>query len=152
MIGIAVVAILASLAVPNFIDQSIRGQVLEGVNLTQFVRDAVQASYGVAHVMPADNAAAGVPPAASIVGRTVTNVSVKDGAVTITFGGRASRSLAGHRLSMRPAVVGGYPQVPISWVCGPAPVPDKMSVDQPDQSDLPVAWLPVTCRGPGKAH
>ena len=150
MIGIAVVAILASLAVPNFLDQSIRGQVLEGVNLTQFVRTAVQASYGATNAMPAGNAAAGVPPAASIVGRTVTNVSVKDGAVTITFGSQASRSLAGHRLSMRPAVVDGYPQVPISWVCGTAPVPDKMSVHSADQTDLPLAWLPVSCRGSGK--
>lgn len=151
LIAIAIVAILASLAVPSFIEQSIRGQVAEGVGVAKFVQDAVQASYNAASVMPADNAAAGVPPAASIVGRTVSGVVVKDGAITITFGNQASRSLAGRLLSLRPAVVDAYPQVPISWVCGTAPVPDKMSVHVPDRTDLPLSWLPVNCRGSAKA-
>ena len=152
LVAIAIVAILASLAVPSFIEQSIRGQVAEGIGVAKFVQDAVQTAYLAAHAMPADNAAAGVPPATSIVGRTVSGVTVKDGAITITYGNLASRSLAGRRLSLRPAVVDGYPQVLISWVCGTAPVPDKMSVHEPDRTDLPPGWLPVSCRGSGKAH
>lgn len=150
MVAIAIVAILASLALPNFLETSIRGQVNEGVALVPFVRAAVQAAYGASGVMPADNTAAGLPPAEKIVGRTVSNVQVKDGGILITFGSQASRSLAGHHLSMRPAVVDGYPAVPISWVCGTAAVPDKMSVHVPDQTDLQLAWLPVACRGGGK--
>lgn len=152
LIAIAIVAILASLAVPSFIEQSIRGQVAEGVGVAKFVQDAVQAAYLATNAMPADNAAAGVPPATSIVGRTVSAVTVKDGAITITYGNQASRSVAGRLLSLRPAVVDGYPQVRISWVCGTALVPDKMSVHVPDRTDLPPAWLPVSCRGNAKAH
>ena len=98
MVVIAIVAILASLALPNFLETSIRGQVNEGVALVPFVRNAVEA-HAASGAMPADNAAAGLPPAEKIVGRTVSSVQVKDGGIVITFGNQASRSLAGHRLS-----------------------------------------------------
>ena len=147
LVVIAVVAILATLAMPSIQQRSIRVQVAEGRTLAQFAQQAIQAQYSASQAMPADNAAAGLPPADHIVGNVVTGLAVRNGAIVLTFGNQAIGGLAGHKLSLRPAVVDGYPQVPIAWVCGTANVPDKMTAAAPNETDLPAGWLPLGCRG-----
>jgi type IV pilus assembly protein PilA len=147
MIVISIITIMATMAVPSYQDRVIRAQVAEGVALARFAQHAVQAQYGHAHRLPADNAAAGLPPADRIVGNYVTAVAVREGAVVVTFGNQANRHLAGRRLSLRAATVDDYPQVPIAWVCGTAGVPERMRVHAPDETDLPPTQLPLDCRG-----
>jgi type IV pilus assembly protein PilA len=147
LVVIAIVAILAALAMPSIQQRAIRVQVAEGRTLAQFAQQAIQAQYAATQALPADNAAAGLPPADHIVGNFVTGLAVRDGAIVLTFGNQAIGALAGHKLSLRPAVVQGYPQVPIAWVCGTANVPGNMTAATPDETDLPVAWLPLGCRG-----
>lgn len=96
--------------------------------------------------MPRDNAAAGLPPADRIVGNYVAGVTVRDGAIVMTFGNRSNRNISGKKLSLRPALVEGYPSVPLSWVCGVAAAPDKMRVLGPNHTDLPATLLPIDCR------
>jgi type IV pilus assembly protein PilA len=96
--------------------------------------------------MPADNAAAGLPGAAQIVGNYVSGVAVLDGAVTITFGNRANPGVLGKMLTLRPAVVVTAPVVPIAWVCGHASGPAGMTVLGADATNLPVPYLPLNCR------
>jgi len=145
VIVLAIVAILAMLAVPSYQDRVIRKQVVEGVELIGFVRQAVQAFYTAEHKMPANNAAASLPAATQIVGTYVGNVAVADGAITITFGNRANPSLAGKRLTLRPAVVEAAPVVPIAWVCGHASPPNGMTLVGFDATDLPAQYLPLNC-------
>jgi type IV pilus assembly protein PilA len=146
MIVIAIIGIVTTYALPSWQDRVIRSQVQEGIGLSEFARQAVQQYYSKNKRMPADNAAAGLPPADRIVGTYVTGLSVKDGAIRIDFGSRANRNIVGKKLSLRPAVVDGYPAVPLSWVCGKAGVPEKMSVLGQDQTDLPGPHLPIDCR------
>lgn len=146
MVVVAVVAILAMLAIPSYQDRVIRTQVAEGVTLVDFVRESVQAFYKLQHKLPADNTEAGLPAAAQIIGNYVSNVTVADGAMTITYGNRVNPNLAGKRLTLRPAVVDGAPVVPIAWVCGHAAAPEGMKLVGIDATSLPAQYLPLNCR------
>ena len=151
MIVVAVIAVLASLALPSIQGRVIRAQIAQGRALTTFVQQAVQAQYLATGTMPADNAAAAVPPADHVVNNVVSGVAVHAGAIVVTFGNQANRAIAGHKLALRAAVVDGYPQVPITWVCGAASVPGNMAAHAADETDLPAAWLPLDCRAPPHA-
>jgi type IV pilus assembly protein PilA len=96
--------------------------------------------------LPADNEAAGLPAPDKIVSNYVSSVSVQGGAIHIVFGNRASSVLKGKVLSLRPAVVEDARVVPVTWVCGNAAAPDKMTVKGTNKTDLPNLLLPVKCR------
>lgn len=152
MVVISIIGILATMAMPSFQDRIIRTQVAEGHALADFARQAVAAHYSRTKTLPKDNTAAGLPPADRIVGNYVTQVSVESGALHIRYGNLSNRHLAGKTLTLRPAVVEGYPQVPIAWVCGLAQVPDKMKAQGSNATDLPAPFLPLDCRtGPPPA-
>jgi type IV pilus assembly protein PilA len=146
MIVVAIIGIFTTMAVPSFQDRIIATQVKEGVALANFAQQAISQRYSATKSLPADNAAAGLPPADRIVGTYVTAVQVKQGAIVITYGSLSNRFLAGKTLTLRPAVVDGYPQVPMSWVCGLAPVPPKMTVLGNNDTTVPSHQLPVDCR------
>lgn len=146
MVAMAVVAILAMMAVPSFQDRIIRAQVVEGMELAALAKKAVAAHYAGTSELPEDNEEASLPPPDRIVGTRVSRVAVEEGAIVITFGNQANGSLAGKKLSLRPAVVEGYPQVPIAWICAAAAVPAKMTVHGTDHTDIPPAQLPLECR------
>jgi type IV pilus assembly protein PilA len=145
VVVLAVVAILAMMAIPSYQDRVIRKQVVEAVELVGFARPSIQAYYSLKHAMPADNADAGLPSAAQIVGNYVSQVVVSGGAMTITFGNKAHPNLAGKQLTLRPAVVDGAPAVPIAWVCGHASPPAGMIAAGADLTSLPAQYLPLNC-------
>lgn len=144
---LSVVAILALLAVPTLIDRNIRLQVEEGMALAKLARDGVAAFYGAKNELPAGNEEAGVPPKEKIVGNYVTEVSIDAGAVTITFGNNINSSVSARRLTLRPAIVKDAPTVPVAWLCHNAPVPNGMTVESADRTNIPGKWLPIQCRG-----
>lgn len=146
MIVVAIIAIMATMAMPSYQDRVIRAQVGEGLALADFVKQAVAAHRSGTQRLPADNAAAALPPADRIVGNHVASVTVQDGAIHIRFGNHANRNLVGKTLSLRPATVQGYPQVPIAWVCGTAPAPAGMVLAGRNATDLPNTHLPLDCR------
>ena len=146
MVVISVIAILALIALPTYSDKRIRDQVIEALPLADIAKPAVSAAWISGQPLPADNAAAGLPPADKIVSSFVSSVTVQDGAIHIRFGNQANTMLRGKTLTLRPAVVQDAPVVPISWLCGKAPTPDKMTVKGNDRTDVPVAFLPLRCR------
>ena len=142
----AVVAILALLAVPSLIDRNIRMQVQEGMLLANLAKNGVNAFYMAKNELPAANQDAGAPPKEKIVGNFVTEVGVDAGAVTVTFGNNINTSVAGHRLTLRPAIVKDAPTVPVAWLCNNAAVPNGMTVMGANRTDIPARWLPMECR------
>ena len=142
----AVVAILALLAVPSLIDRNIRMQVQEGMLLANLAKGGVNAFYMAKNELPAANEDAGAPPKEKIVGNFVTEVGVDAGAVTVTFGNNINTSVAGHRLTLRPAIVKDAPTVPVAWLCNNAAVPNGMTVMGANRTDIPARWLPMECR------
>ncbi len=146
MAVVAVIAILATLAIPSYLDRIARDQVKAALPLADIAKQPIAASWSLNGTFPADNAAAGLPPAEKIVANYVSSVSVEDGAIHMTFGNRASKAIAGKILSLRPAVVADAQIVPVAWVCGNAEAPDRMTVSGRNLTDVPGPLLPVDCR------
>ena len=147
VIVMSVIAILALMAVPTFLDRNVRLQVQEGMALATLAKSSVSAFYGAKNELPANNDEAGLPPGQKIVGNYVSEVGVEAGAVTVTFGNNVNSSVAGKRLTLRPAIVKDAPTVPIAWLCHSAAVPKGMEVMGINHTDIPAKWLPLECRG-----
>lgn len=143
---VGVLAILALIALPTFIDKLVRDQVNEALPLADVAKLPIAAAWAQGLAWPADNAAAGLPPAEKIVNNLVSSVTVQDGAIHMVFGNRAAGALKGKTLTLRPAVVEDARVVPVAWICGKAPVPGKMTVKGSDRTDIPAGLLPPRCR------
>ena len=147
VVVLAVVGILGAMALPGLQDTALRRQVKEGLALADVAKAGVQQAWSLTGEMPADNAAAGVPPKDKIVGNVVKEVSVEAGAITLTYGNNASRALDGKHVTLRPAFVPGQPVVPLAWLCHEVPVPNGMERKGENRTDVGSAQLPVECRG-----
>jgi type IV pilus assembly protein PilA len=147
MVVVGVVAILALMALPSYQDKIIRDQIAEALPLADLAKAPVAAAWAATQSFPADNAAAALPPADKIVNNFVSAVAVQNGAIHITFGNRVNNQIKGKVLTLRPAVVEDAPVVPVTWVCGAAPAPDKMTVKGENRTSIPPGFLPFRCRG-----
>lgn len=146
VVVLAVIAILALMAVPNFSGQIIRNQIIEALPLADIAKGPVAASWAVSKSFPSDNESAGLPAADKIVSNYVSSVEVRDGAIDITFGNRANGHIKGKVLTLRAAVVDDAPIVPVTWVCGTAAAPDKMTMRGLDNTNIPAKFLPLKCQ------
>ena len=146
MIVIAIMGILATMAVPTYQERVIRTQVSDALVLGDFAKEGVAAFYRANKRMPKNNIEAGLPPPEQTVGNFVTKLEVNDGAIHITMGNRVNRNAAGKTLSVRPAVITNYPQLPIAWNCGVAVAPTPMKMFGENRTSLPPVYLPVDCR------
>jgi type IV pilus assembly protein PilA len=146
MIVISIIAILALIAIPSFQDQIVRDQINNALPLADIAKKPVAATWAIAQSFPRDNASAGLPDADKIVNNYISSVLVQNGAIHVTFGNRANGLLAGKTLSLRPAVVDDAPIVPVTWVCGTAEAPDKMTVRGENRTNIPDSFLPFSCR------
>ena len=146
VVAIAIVAILATLAVPSFVNKIVRDQIVEAAPLADVAKKAVALTWADLHAMPADNDSAGLPAPDKMVNNYVSSLAVQDGAIQITFGNGVNSVIAGKVLTLRPAVVEDAPIVPVAWVCGYAAVPGNMTAKGENKTDIPVALLPFNCR------
>ena len=152
MVVLAVVAILALMAVPGFQDQIVRDQIKEALPLADIAKTPLAVSWAAAHSFPPDNAGAGLPSADKIVNNYIRSVSVQDGAIHITFGNRANALINGKILTLRAAVVEDAPVVPVTWVCGTAEAPGKMTIKGENKTNVPANYLPFNCRARSRAN
>ena len=146
MIVIAIVAIMATLAVPGYLEKIIRDQVVEALPLADIAKVPIAKAWAASQPLPEDNAAAELPAADKIVNYVVSSVTVRSGAIDITFGNKANGNLKGKILTLRPAVIEDAHVVPITWVCGYAAAPDKMGVKGTNGTSVPARYLPLKCR------
>src|SRR5882672_6125676 len=146
MVVVGIVAILALLAFPTYQDKFVRDQIAEALPLADIAKPPVALSWTLLQTFPADNAAAGLPVADKIVNNTISSVAIQDGAIHITFGNKANNTIRGKVLTLRPAVIVDAPIVPITWVCGYATAPEKMTIKGENRTNIPPGWLPIRCR------
>jgi len=146
MVVIGIIAILALIAAPSFQNQIVRDQINTALPLADIVKAPIAASWAATQSFPSDNAGAGLPSADKIVNNTISSVLVHDGAIHITFGNRANGLINGKILTLRPAVVEDAPVVPVTWVCGAAEGPNKMTVKGENKTNIPTSYLPFNCR------
>ena len=146
MVVVAIIAILALLMVPAYIDRIVRNQIGEALPLADIAKQPIEASWRLVHALPADNASIGLPAPEKVVSNYVSAVSVQGGAIHITFGNRAHNQIRGKVLTLRPAIVTDAPVVPIAWVCGYASVPGNMTAQGENRTNVPAGYLPAQCR------
>ncbi len=151
MIVVAIVAILALIAVPNFSDKFVREQIIDSVKLADIAKTPIALQWAAAGTMPVDNGAAGLPPAVMIVNNYISSVAVESGAIQVTFGNHANPAIQGKTLSLRPGVIDGQPIVPVAWVCGFAEPPLNMAVKGLNKTNVAPIYLPFNCRSSGPA-
>lgn len=150
LVVMAILAILALLAMPTLQDSLVRAEIKEALPLADIAKQPVAAMWSAAQMFPRNNAEAFIPQADQIVSNQISAVTIKDGAVNVTFGNRCNGVLKGKVLTLRPAVVPDAPVVPVAWVCGGAEAPDKMTVRGTNETTVPDAFLPFNCRARGK--
>jgi type IV pilus assembly protein PilA len=143
---IAVISILALMAIPSLQETAVKKQVKEGMEIADIAKKAVQAHYASTGEWPPNNAAAGAPPRNKIISALVTEVDIKDGAVTLTYGNNATKAIEGMKLTILPAIVPGQRGVPIAWLCHENRVPKGMELQGKDLTDIPDKFLPLDCR------
>lgn len=149
MVVVAVIAILASIALPSIRARLVRDQIVEAMKIADVAKTPIAALWGLTKTLPADNAAAGLPAADKIVGNFVSAVTVADGAIHVTFGNKANAAIAGKTLSLRPAVVEDSAVVPVAWLCGHAAAVPKMVAKGADRTDVDPNLLPLNCKAGG---
>ena len=146
MVVLAIIVVLALIALPGVPDKLIRDRIVESVKLADIVKPKVADAWSATGQLPVDNAAAGLPVADKIVNEYISSVAIESGAIQVTFGNRANTAIQGKVLSLRPGVIEDARIVPVSWVCGNAEPPNKMSVKGLNKTDVPARFLPFNCR------
>jgi type IV pilus assembly protein PilA len=146
MVVIGVIAILALMAMPNYSERIIRDQIVEALPLADIAKPPVQVRWATTQTLPQNNAAAGLPSPDRIVNNFVSAVHLEGGSLHIVFGNRVNNVIRGKILTLRPAVVEDAPIVPVTWVCGYAPAPGKMTFKSVNKTDIPANLLPLRCR------
>ena len=129
MAVIAVIGLLLAIALPTYADYSARAKVSEGISLAGAAKTAVSEYRLSSSQWPSDNAAAGLPAAASITGHDVRSVAVSGaGLITVTFSSMEP-ALHAKTLVLTPAYGGGS----MTWSCTTG-------------STLEEQYLPADCR------
>jgi type IV pilus assembly protein PilA len=146
MIVVAIIGILASIAIPAYQSYTIRAQVTEAFSLASELKGPIQEYRKERGMLPADNAAAGVPAPEKLIGNYVTRVEVNQGAISVTFGNFVNKSIDGQIVTLQPIVVKGSPASPMSWRCGYRGVPNGMEPVGENRTNMDAKFLPVSCR------
>src|SRR5690242_15700934 len=90
MIVVAIIGILAAIAIPAYQDYTVRSQVTEGLNLASDLKAAVAETFAQSGSWPTNNNAVGITATKS--GKYVSDVSISNGTILITYGGVQANS------------------------------------------------------------
>jgi hypothetical protein len=148
LLFVPLIGILAAIAIPAYQNYVIRAQVAEGLSLAQPLEAAVAHHYGTDGRWPEGLGDIGVSQAPS--GQYVVAVYLDHGTLTITYGNKATPTLAGHSLSLRPVLVSPSR---IAWSCGNAPAPAQdaqADAAGPNGTDIADRYLPLACESRAK--
>ncbi|KAF1009581.1 MAG: Fimbrial protein [Luteibacter sp.] len=128
MIVVAIIAILAAIAIPQYQNYVKRAKVSEGFVLLDGAKLAVAESFQSTGQMPKNNATAGYTATSSTYVTSIVIDSTGTGAITATLRGISANDIDTKTLVMTPNTAGGV----IKWSCNASTVPKQ--------------FLPAICR------
>ena len=137
MIVVAIIGILAAVAIPAYQDYTIRAKVTEGLGLAGAAKTAVVETYSAKGAAPPSNASAGIATATSIIGNSVTSVTVgpaaTPGLITIQYKGNLGGNPTANNMfvMLKPSFTAGG----VTWKC-----------DTSAGTTMPSKYLPAQCR------
>ena len=147
MLVVAVIAILATLAIPSQMGRITQKRILETRELVIPYQKNIEQHYHLySGEFPQDNGEAGLPDPDKIKGNYLRKMEVRDGVMHLFLGQKLPSSLHEKIISIRPVYVKDSPGSPVSWVCGLSEVPDGMVAPGINLTDLDVQYLPGRCR------
>lgn len=129
MIVVAIIAVLAAIAVPQYKDYVVRSQAAEGLMTAAGAKSAVWEFMHNTGRFPGSNSSAGLPNPASIAGKYVSSVTLlQTGVIEVAYQrGDSNDVLQRATLSLSPYDAVGS----IGWTC---------------KSTLDNRYLPTSCR------
>jgi type IV pilus assembly protein PilA len=146
MVVVAILGILAMIAIPSSLHRIIKEQIVAAMPLADVAKAPIAASWAASKILLADNAVAGLPSDDKVVSNFVRSVQIENGAIHMTFGNKVHPQIKDKVLSMRPAVIDESQIVPVTWVCGNAKAPEKMTVKGENKTNVPTEYLPHLCK------
>jgi type IV pilus assembly protein PilA len=147
MIVVAIIGILAAIAIPAYQNYTIRAQVTEGLSLADSWKTAVGEYFTEYGSFPSSSASGGGSGNIAVNGATsgkyVLSVVVSTGgAVVITYGNQANKSISGSQLALNP---GTDTAGDVIWQCGTATVPSAVSGLATVSTTVLNQYLPASC-------
>lgn len=100
MIVVAIIGILAAIAIPAYLDYTVRTQVSEGISLSSSAKTAVSEYYNDRGAFPTDNDEAGLEDPGNISGRYVGSVTVVSDVITVRFGNQANTQILNETITL----------------------------------------------------
>lgn len=146
MIVVAIIGILASIAIPAYLNYTVRSQVTEGLNLAGPLKAAIAEHYAQRGEMPADFAAfADASPSGKYVDRFDWNGS----ALLIEYGGQSAEQLRDPAHNVLALAVGVTASGTLVWQCGHGPQSGggTFVADADSLTTVEARYLPAACRG-----
>ena len=145
MAVLAIMAIVLLISLPSFEAKNTRAQINESIELIKPLKENIALFYLAEHKFPRTNHEAGIPNAEFLIGNYVQSIALENGAFHITFGNKIHAKLKNKILSIRPLVVTGSPESPISWLCGNDAEPEGMVAIGINKTDVANSNLPINC-------
>lgn len=146
MVVVAIIAILASMAMPSQFNKHIQIQIAESIGLVERYKVIIDNSYRVNGEFPTNNVSAGIPDPENIKGNYLSAVYLSDGVLHLELGQKISKRFQGRIVSIQPVYVDAEPMSPVSWICGFDSVPDGMTEAGENRTDIDAEFLPLRCR------
>ena len=132
MIVIAIIGILAAIAIPSYQDYVIRAQVAEANSLADGLKIQIGDIFADEGTLASMNSGSfGIPLAASVTGKYVSEVGISAGKIQAILGNAANQKVSGQTLVLSPILTSGT----IQWNCNATA-----------GTNIDVRYLPKACR------
>jgi type IV pilus assembly protein PilA len=148
MIVVAIIGILAAIAIPAYQDYTIRSQVTEGLNLASDLKASVAEIYAQRGTFTGiSSGQLGLPAATYKSGKYVSQITVSNGVITITYGLQANDKISNNNSNQLSLVPGTNQNDDVIWVCGKASTPTGATLASDTAiTNVPDKYLPASCR------
>ncbi|MGI9219652.1 MAG: pilin [Woeseiaceae bacterium] len=114
MIVVTIIGILAAVAVPMYLDYTVRSQIAEGLNLASGAKVATTEFFQDRGSFPADNTEAGLSTSSQIQGKFVSSVAVANEVITVLYGNDVNAIIDGETITL---TADTSEPGSVTWVC-----------------------------------